>query len=263
VVDRQLRVLLGCECSGRVRDEFAKLGWEAWSADLLQSETPCDVRLPDGSGYWLDILPWEDEPYGHHYMGDVRDLFKWSHPVNYDRQSLSLESELCGKGALPLWDATILFPPCTDLSYAGACWFPQKIADGRQQAAMDFFRGMVNAPSPLVCVENPRGVPMKQYRQPDQLIHPWMFGQNFKKTTCLWLKGLPPLVPDVTEEPDALQIVVSGGSRAKGLKWQEDWNTYEDSEGRKNRSKVRSRTFEGIAKAMATQWDKFAREYYA
>jgi hypothetical protein len=239
--NRTLRALLACEESGRVREQFAKLGWEAWSADLLQADDAERIKT----------LPLE-----HHYQGDVRDLFRWDHPYNRQRKF--------ERGDVPLWDLIIAFPPCTDLSYAGARWFPEKIADGRQARAMDFFMEMVNAPSPLVAVENPQGVPMRQYRQPDQKIQPWMFGDNFKKTTCLWLKGLPKLKPYTTVEPAAsdLLITVSGGSRARGESWRPEWNRYEDSEGRKNRAKLRSRTFPGVAEAMAKQWAVFAEEYY-
>jgi hypothetical protein len=248
--DRPFRALLSCECSGRVRREIAKFGWQAWSADILPAEDAERIK---------------DSPLEHHYQGDVLDLFDWNHPYNADRLRLA-GSHYWSHGqcdsCIPLWDLAIGFPPCTHLAYAGACWFPQKIADGRQAAAMKFFMQNVYAPSPLVAVENPRGVPMKQYRQPDQKIQPWMWGQNFKKTTCLWLTGLPLLVPAVTEEPEDLAIVVSGGSRAGGAKWREEWNKYEDGEGRANRAKVRSRTFEGIAAAMASQWVPFAEEYY-
>jgi hypothetical protein len=256
------RVLLACECSGRVRDEFAKRGWEAWSADILHSETPCHEFTAEGHDYYLDMFPWDDEPYGKHYLGDVRDLFSWSHSVNQYAQM--------PEHGYP-WDLIIAFPPCTDLAYAGAAWFKQKIADGRQQAGADFFMEMINAPAPYVAVENPRGVMFTKYRKPDQTIQPWWFGDPFKKSTCLWLKNLPHLVP-THDEHGTLATVTSGDS--KGYKLHKtvtsgstydasaahDFNGrqhYEDSEGRKNRAKVRSRTFRGVAEQFAEQWGSY------
>lgn len=281
---KRLRVLLACECSGRVRDEFAKLGWEAVSCDMLSSETPA---------YWTmkaeDQVAYADYTVKHtgHYQGDVRDLFSWGHPVNAGRRELlgSLDDRDCGGCSrcedLPLWDLIIAFPPCTDLSYAGTRWFKEKRADGRQEAAADLFMEMINAPSPLVAVENPRGVMFTRYRKPDQTVQPWMFGDPFKKNTCLWLKGLPPLVAEFSE-PEVLATVTSGDMKGYRLHRvttgggssrtdagitnpAHDFNGrahYEDSEGRKNRAKVRSRTFPGLARAMATQWSTFAEQYY-
>src|SRR5580693_3639339 len=108
-----LRVLVGCECSGRVREAFAARGWEAWSADLLSSEI-----TPRRSAAGKDItvnLPSEGK--GGHYQGDVRDLFNWNHPVNAQRSSRERNTPVW-KPRLHLWDLAILHPPCTDLSYA-------------------------------------------------------------------------------------------------------------------------------------------------
>jgi hypothetical protein len=277
----RLRVLLACECSGRVRDEFARRGWEAVSADILPSETPVCQSWGDGD---LTSPLREDHEHGactHHYQGDVRDLFSVNHPVNSERMEAVVDS--CPMPELPLWDLIIAFPPCTDLSYAGAAWFKQKQADGRQDAAAEFFMEMVNAPSPHVAIENPRGVMFTRYRKPDQTVQPWMWGDPFKKNTCIWLKGLPPLKPEYTE-PEVLATVTSGdmkgyrlhrvttggGSertdKADGvIRPEHDFNGrqhYEDSEGRKNRAKVRSRTFPGIAKAMAEQWGEYVEALY-
>src|ERR1700733_14355772 len=132
-----LRVLVACEMSGRVRRAFQDRGWDAWSADILPSEEP---------------------DYGNrqHYEGDCRDLFSWLHPVNQERARDVLHAP--ADVSYPLWDLIICHPPCDHLSYAGARWFKQKQADGRQAQAATFFMEMVNAPSPLVAVENPHSI---------------------------------------------------------------------------------------------------------
>lgn len=93
------------------------------------------------------------------------------------------------------WDMLIAFPPCTDLAVSGARWFPEKRADGRQQRSIDFFMRFVRADCPRIAIENPVGIMSTEYRKPSQIIQPWMFGHGETKATCLWLKGLPPLIP--------------------------------------------------------------------
>ena len=132
------------------------------------------------------------------------------------------------------WDMIIAFPPCTHLAASGARWFPEKRADGRQQRAIDFFMRFVAAPCERVAIENPIGIMSTVYRKPDQIIQPWQFGHGETKATCLWLRGLPKLKPT---------RVVSGRE-------QRIWRL-PASEGR---SRLRSRTYPGIAEAMAEQW---------
>jgi len=93
------------------------------------------------------------------------------------------------------WDMMIAFPPCTHLAVSGARWFPQKIADGRQQASIDFFMELANADIPKIAIENPIGIMSTKWRKPDQIIQPWQFGHGETKATCLWLKNLPKLQP--------------------------------------------------------------------
>ncbi len=93
------------------------------------------------------------------------------------------------------WDLIIAHPPCTDLAVSGARWFPAKRASGEQQRSIDFFLACVNAPAPMVAVENPICIMSRLYRKPDQIIQPWWFGHGEVKATCLWLKGLPKLLP--------------------------------------------------------------------
>lgn len=261
---RQLRCLIACECSGRVRDAFAKRGWEAWSADLLPSETPVRrTHTQNGSLAGPNSVP--DEAY--HYQGDVRDLFNWNHVVNENRSTYERYTHV-DRPAPPLWDLVIAHPPCTDLSYAGARWFKDKDqrrgGDGRMQCAMSFFKGMYAAPSPLVAVENPHSV-MQEWKKPDQVVQPWMFGDPYSKGIHLWLRKLPPLKQTHYEKdyPFLLRAATGGGSwRTDKAAERARMSAYEDSEGRANRAKVRSRTFPGIAKAMAQQWGDFAVEYY-
>lgn len=156
------------------------------------------------------------------------------------------------------FDLVIAFPPCTDLSLAGARFWAQKRADGRQDAAAYFFMQMVrNSPGRHVAVENPRGDMTRRYRPPDQIVEPWWFGDPFAKKTCLWTKRLPPLVADNPVDPVG-RVATGGGSwRVDSAAGKNLMSAYEDSEGRKNRAKVRSRTFPGFAASMARQWGEF------
>lgn len=211
-----MRILLACEESQAVCKEFRELGHEAFSADIL----PCSGDNPE----W-------------HIQGDVLDVMQEG------------------------WDMMIAFPPCTHLAVSGAKHFEKKRADGRQQQGIDFFMQMINAPIPKIAVENPIGIMSSLYRKPDQIIHPYHFGDSYSKSTCLWLKELPALKyikkpkngqlmaelePDLPREVDKGEFVTfSSGKRM--AKW------YNEASGNGH---VRSKTFPGIAKAMATQWGK-------
>lgn len=132
------------------------------------------------------------------------------------------------------WDAGIFFPPCTDLAVSGARWFKEKIADGRQQKSIEFFLRITRANIPKIAIENPIGIMSTNYRKPDQIIQPWWFGHGETKATCLWLKGLPTLNPtDIVEGREQRIWKLPPGP---------------------DRAKLRSKTFEGIATAMAEQW---------
>lgn len=134
------------------------------------------------------------------------------------------------------WDAGIFFPPCTDLAVSGARWFKEKIADGRQQKSIDFFLSITRLDIPKIAIENPIGIMSTKYRKPDQIIQPWQFGHGETKATCLWLKGLPKLTPT---------NIVEGRE-------QKVWKLPPGPD----RAKLRSKTYLGIAKAMAEQWTK-------
>jgi hypothetical protein len=182
------RVLVACEYSGRVRNAFAARGWDAWSCDLLPSETP-----------------------GKHYQGDVRDML-----------------------ADPVWDLLVSHPPCTHLAVSGARHFAAKQASGVQQEALAFVQMLLDADVPHIALENPVSIISTRIRKPNQVIQPWMFGHGETKATCLWLKNLPKLAP--TNVVDGREPRVHHMPPGP------------------NRWKERSRTYEGIAQAMADQW---------
>jgi site-specific DNA-cytosine methylase len=182
-----MRVLVACEYSGRVRDAFTRRGHYAISCDLLPTDSP-----------------------GLHYQGDIRDVINDG------------------------WDLMIAHPPCTDLAVSGARHFAAKIADGRQQAALDFVRFLMGAPIEKIAIENPISVISSKIRKPDQIIQPWQFGHGETKSTCLWLKNLPLLVPT--------NIVDGRDDRIHKMPPSPD------------RWKKRSTTYQGIADAFAAQW---------
>jgi hypothetical protein len=155
-----------------------------------------------------DLLPTEVD--GPHYQGDVFDVIEDG------------------------WDLMVCHPPCTDLAVSGARHFPAKIADGRQGAALDFVRRLLDAPIERIALENPISVISSKIRKPDQIIQPWMFGHGEVKATCLWLKNLPLLTPtNIVNGREARVHRMSPGP---------------------NRWKERSRTLPGIAAAIADQW---------
>jgi hypothetical protein len=134
------------------------------------------------------------------------------------------------------WDAVIAFPPCTDLAVSGARWFAEKRADGRQQRSIDFFMQFTSLTCPWA-IENPVGIMSTNYRKPDQIIQPWQFGHGETKATCLWLNKLPELKPTNIVEGREQRI----------------WKMPPS----KDRAKLRSKTYSGVAQAMAEQWGKY------
>jgi len=180
-----MKVLVACEFSGIVTNAFLKRGHDAWSCDLLPSES-CP----------------------NHIQGDVRNILG------------------------DAWDLMIAHPPCTYLAVSGARWFKERQRE--QEEALIFVEELMNAPIPRICIENPISVISTRIRKPDQIIQPWMFGHGETKATCLWLKNLPKLEPTK---------IVQG---RQGRVWKESPSP--------NRWKKRSRTYLGIAEAMASQW---------
>ena len=162
---------------------------------------------------------------GDHYQGDVRDILDldWKFWLGWS------------------WDMMIAFPPCTHLAVSGARWFKDKVQE--QAQALDFFMTLALANIPKIAIENPVGIMSTLWRKPDQIIQPWQFGHPESKKTCLWLKNLPPLVPT-----GILPLPESGR-----------WNNQTPSGQNKlgpsvDRWKLRSKTYQGIADAMAEQW---------
>ena len=235
-----MNILVACEESQRVTEEFRKLGHNAFSCDIID----CSGGHPE----W-------------HIKSDVLPLLNGYcgfNTCNGDWHYLNCK-----------WDMIIAFPPCTHLAISGARWFPQKRADGRQRNAIEFFAQFLNADCDKILIENPVGIMsgnyVKEYfpdlaekydlpRKPSQIIHPWMFGDNFSKQTCLWLKGLPNLIPEVTEQPEMeyKEWVTKDGVKKRQNKWYFDALSLDPVE----RAKVRSKTFHGIAHAIATQYGK-------
>lgn len=200
-----MRVLVACEYSGAVRDEFIKLGHDAMSCDLLPTDVP-----------------------GPHYEGDVFDIINDG------------------------WDLMIAFPPCTHLALSGSQWFEAKRKDGRQQDAIEFVRRLMLAPIDKIAIENPMGVIPTFIRPYDQVIQPYEFGDPFQKTTCLWLKNLPKLRPtNIVGKGEFKEFVSKKGIKKKQPLWY-----YEALTSKEETWKLRSKTFIGIAKAMADQWSK-------
>ena len=212
------RILIACEESDEVRGRFEALGFDAWSCDLQENRNP----------------------NAKHYQGNVFDIINDG------------------------WDAMIAFPPCTHLAVSGARHFEQKRKDGRQQEGIDFFMQMINAPIEHIAVENPMGIMSTIYKKPSQIIQPYFFGDEAQKTTCLWLKNLPLLYhnrtpnlfdTDITHvgKGDMIEFISKKGVKKSQPKWYADAFKLNADE----RSKVRSKTFPGIANAMATQWSEY------
>jgi hypothetical protein len=153
------------------------------------------------------------------------------------------------------WDLLIAFPPCTHLATSGARHFEQKIKDGRQQQGIDFFMEMINAPIERIAVENPIGIMSSKFRKPDQIIQPWQFGDKAQKSTCLWLKNLPKLKPtNIVEKGEFFEFTSKKGEKKRMPLWY--YEALQKAKTPEERSTLRSKTFLGIAKAMAEQWSK-------
>ena len=207
-----MRVLVACELSGRVRDAFRRHGHDAWSCDLLPLE-----QAP--AHYHAQQFP------QHHISGDVLAVL--------DRG----------------WDLLVGFPPCTYLTVAntyitrGCSKYTPAEAQQLRQDAIHFFLRLANASIAKVAIENPIGIMSKRFREPDQIIQPWMFGDDASKATCLWLRGLPKLTP--TNELPGGYTARRANQTASGQ------NKLGPSP---ERAMLRALTYPGIAEAMAAQW---------
>lgn len=192
------------------------------------------------------------------YSGTVRDAFA---ALGHDAWSCDLDvtdrpgNHIQGDVLTVLndgWDLMIAHPPCTHLAVSGAAWFADK--GDLQREALDFVRALMNAPIPMIAIENPVSVISTYIRKPDQVIQPYQFGHAERKTTCLWLKNLPLLkhTNNVKRELDALPL-----NKQNPLHWLPP---------SPDRGKLRSKTYQGIADAMAQQWgawNQFTPELFA
>lgn len=220
-----MKVLVACEESQRVTIEFRKLGHEAYSCDLLD----CSGNHPE----W-------------HIKKDVTLLLN-GNCIFYTVDGA--EHEIYGK-----WDMIVAFPPCTYLTVTGNRWFNyEKYGDKAIQRMIDrndaikFFMTIANADCDKIAIENPVGIMSTKWRKPDQIIQPFEYGDAYEKRTCLWLKGLQKLIPtEIVTIPDRVKFK-SGKTMAK-------WYVEAANLSKEQRALVRSKTFPGIAKAMATQW---------
>lgn len=210
-----MKVLVACEFSGVVRDAFRRRGHDAWSCDLIDSESERE----------------------HHIIGDVTRYLSKPGFANVCTRCacpcMGDECIVCGAVTVDCeWDLMIAHPPCTHLAVSGARWF--KFKQVEQIQALNFVGKLMDAPMPRICIENPISIISSRIRRPDQIIQPWQFGHGETKATCLWLRNLPKLVPT--------NIVDGREARVHQMPPGPD------------RWKERSRTFTGIAEAMAQQW---------
>lgn len=189
-----------------------------------------ELRRLGHEAYSCDIQECSGGHPEWHIQGDVRNVIEGMPfcPIQF-------ETKDGNKHSVCEWDMVIAFPPCTDLAVSGARWFAEKRKDGRQQRSIDFFMLFTCLPSRTkVAIENPIGIMSRLYRKPDQIIQPWQFGHDETKATCLWLQGLQKLTP----------------TKIVGGREQRIWKMPPGPE----RAKERSKTFPGIARAMAEQW---------
>ena len=209
-----MKILIACEESQRVCIAFRAKGHEAYSCDIL----PCSGGHPE----W-------------HIQGDVLPL---------------LEQK---------WDMIIAHPPCTFLSNAGACNMTRKNSTEeyrenrrkQQKESFDFVLKIYNSNCNKIVIENPVGYLSSHWRKPDQIIRPYEYGHSVNKRTCLWIKGLPLLKPTKIVKKD--KITIWEGTGKKISQWYKD--TLKEAKGNLEEvSKIRSKTFQGIAEAMAEQW---------
>ena len=232
-----MKVLVACEESQEVCNAFRGKGHEAYSCDIIS----CSGGHPE----W-------------HIMDDVLKVLRGGQFKTMDDNSHCVSN----------WDMIIAFPPCTHLAVSGARHFEKKRTDGRQREGIEFFCKFLEVECERVVIENPVGIISGDYipkyfpdlaerfnlpQKPTQIIHPWMFGDNYSKSTCLWEKGVKPLEPIINDRPELEWfefIDRKTGKKKRQAKWYVDTLKLPAEE----RARVRSKTFPGIAKAMAEQW---------
>jgi len=252
-----MRVLVACEESQAITKAFRELGHEAYSCDLQ----PCSGGHPEWH-FQDDALKVAAGWFDSNEV-TINDNFALRLDVWSDEQEYEYDGHRIRQIGWE-WDMMIAHPPCTFLSVSGARWMyhpddkdlpfeerrPHPKHPNRRQyqrEALDFVQALMDAPIPKIAIENPVSVISSQIRKPDQIIQPWQFGHEAQKTTCLWLKGLPHLEHTEIVSKGEMIIYKSG---AKMPRWYAEALALPPAE----RQKVRSATFTGIAKAIATQW---------
>jgi len=211
-----MRILIACEESQAITNKYREKGYEAYSCDLLD----CSGGKPE-----------------HHIKGDA------------------LKEAYSGK-----YDLMIAHPPCTFLAVSGARWMYNK--DGsvnqerllNQNKALDFVRKLMNAPIDKIAIENPISVISSKIRKPDQIVHPYWFGDKASKSTCLWLKNLPLLTAtNMVSKGEFFEFISKKGVKKRQPQWYMD--ALKNSKTPEQRRTLRSKTFEGMAKAITEQWN--------
>ncbi|EAI4441008.1 hypothetical protein A0Z62_04540 [Campylobacter lari] len=237
---RKINIIVACEESQRVCIEFRKLGFNAYSCDLLE----CSGNHPE----W-------------HFNHDIFSIIKNKGGITQSGININVKK----------WDMMIAHPPCTFLAVSGAKWyyhpddkdlpiakrrphpkFPNRAKD--REIAVKFFIDLTKVEIPYIAIENPIGIMNTRYRKADQIVQPYHFGDSASKKTCLWLKNLPPLKYTNIVEPGEFIEFKSGKRIAK---WYSDGLT--KTKSAKERQIWRSKTFPGFAKAIAEQWGKFIK----
>lgn len=229
-----MKCLIACEESQRVCTAFRRVGWEAYSCDIQE----CSGGHPE----W-------------HIKGDVLSII--------DGGIFTTEA---GEGhEVKSWDLIIAHPPCTYLTVAGNRWFNVERYGDRaiarrmeREKAIKFFMRLTEAECEHVAIENPVGIMSSVYRKPDQIIQPYYFGDRARKGTCLWLKNLPLLVP--TNMVDPGEILPGGYSVGASTNYARDENGKILAWNDPRTAKARSKTFPGIANAMAEQWGAILKD---
>ena len=225
-----MNILVACEESQAVTIEFRKLGHIAFSCDIEQ----CSGGHPE----W-------------HIMQDVIPILNGNCSFNTcDGKAHTIFNK---------WDMIIAFPPCTYLTIAGNRWFNVEKYGSKaiermknRKFAIEFFMKIANANCDRIAIENPIGIMSNEFRKPDCIIQPFQFGHNARKGTCLWLKGLPALIPTNIVDPG--EIVQGGYSVGASANYARDDNGKILRWNDPLTAKIRSKTYPGIAKAMAEQW---------
>lgn len=211
------KVLVACEESQAITKAFRKLGFEAYSCDLLPAS--------GGHSEW-------------HIQGDA------------------IAEAYSGK-----YDLMVAHPPCTYLAVSGARWLYNK--DGtrneerynNQAKALEFVEALMNAPVEHIAIENPISVISSHIKKPDQIVHPYMFGDKASKSTCLWLKNLPLLEPtNIVDKGEFIEFVSKKGVKKRQAKWY--YEALSKAKTPDERRTLRSKTFQGMADAIADQWSK-------